>query len=69
MYVFNSVYYDFTFITRSQFDAFWQTVDLNVVYSHTTESGTRVYKYIDDFVFEITDYDNGSVFLEIKINL
>jgi hypothetical protein len=68
-YVFNNVYYDFTFVTRSQFDAFWQTIDLNLVYSHTTESGTRVYKYIDDFVFEITDYDNGSIFLEIKINL
>jgi len=69
LYVFNSVYYDFTFVTQSLFDAFWQTVDLNLVYSHTTESGTRVYKYLDDFVFEIKDYDNGSISLVITINL
>ncbi len=66
-YSFNSVVYRLTFITPSQFDDFWETINFDLIYSKTKQDGTRVYKFSNDFIFKIKDYDNGQTFLEIEI--
>ena len=63
----NYIKFELQFPDKSEYDNFWNTINIPLEYSHTNKYGGRIYKY-NNIECEIIEYDN-MVTIEITNNL
>ena len=67
-YMWNYIGFEIQFSDQSDFEKFWNTINIPIEYYDTDKKGTRTYKY-KKIEFKITDYDDGITVIEIINNL
>ena len=53
---FNYIKFELQFADKSEYDKFWDTINIRLDYSHTNKDGERIYNY-RNIEFEVKEYD------------
>tara|TARA_B100000927_G_scaffold199236_1_gene161143 strand:+ start:1818 stop:2399 length:582 start_codon:yes stop_codon:yes gene_type:complete len=65
---FNFVKYNLQFSEKANFNAFWNSININIIYSHTKNNGKRIYNY-NNIEIEVKEYDDEIITISIVQNL